>query len=261
MLRFREVSVSRPATPRAVAEQQYGKARGIAAATMVSKIIRNMRAHGHLLRCTGQLTNSLFNCLLFFLIEGHLAGASNSTAVRDDARRKYTLCLNQLYEFSQLWISASLVHRLFEALQASLFQPGGVRASALTSTTTTVAATMTTTTAATAAANFPYDQGHELFPGFRTSSDITQSYMRQLVETEFYHPEPLTAGGVQYQAQTLGAATSAAGDGGSSLNAWALPSPEDVWSGLDQPMFGGLPATLDVDAWLDFFQFGDSKAM
>ncbi|CAK7236363.1 hypothetical protein SBRCBS47491_009612 [Sporothrix bragantina] len=237
MLRFREVSVSRPATPRAVAEHQYGKARGIAAATMVSKIIRNMRAHGHLLRCTGQLTNSLFNCLLFFLIEGHLAGASNNTAVRDDARRKYTLCLNQLYEFSQLWISASLVHRLFEALQASLFQP-----SARTSTSTP-------------ATNSPYDQGHELFPGFRTSSDITQSYMRQLVETEFYQPEPLTANGIQTQTQA-GAATD-----GSSLNAWALPSPEDVWSGLDQPMFGGLPATLDVDTWLDFFQFGDSKTM
>ncbi|CAK7210310.1 hypothetical protein SEUCBS140593_000790 [Sporothrix eucalyptigena] len=220
MLRFREVSVSRPATPRAVAEHQYGKARGIAAATMVSKIIRNMRAHGHLLRCTGQLTNSLFNCLLFFLIEGHIAGASNNTAVRDDARRKYTLCLNQLYEFSQLWISASLVHRLFEALQASLFQPNP-RASASTSTIA------------------GYDQGHELFPGFRTSSDITQSYMRQLVETEFYHPEPLTAIGVQNQTQPTG----------ESLNAWALPSPDDVWSGLDQPMFGGLPATLDVDTW------------
>lgn len=222
MLRFREVSVSRPATPRAVAEHQYGKARGIAAATMVSKIIRNMRAHGHLLRCTGQLTNSLFNCLLFFLIEGHLASASNNMAVRDDARRKYTLCLNQLYEFSQLWISASLVHRLFEALQASLFQPG---------------TTKTMTPAAASSSSF-FESGHELFPGFHTSSDITQSYMRQLVETEFYHADALPSTEVMV-----------ANADSASLSAWTLPSPEDVWSGLDQPLFGGLPATLDVDTW------------
>lgn len=226
MLRFREVSVSRPTTPRAVAEHQYGKARGIAAATMVSKIIRNMRAHGHLLRCTGQLTNSLFNCLLFFLIEGHLSVANNS-AVRDDARRKYTLCLNQLYEFSQLWISASLVHRLFEALQASLFQPGG-------------GARGGGAAAASLSSDGGHQQGHELFPGFHTSSDITQSYMRQLVETEFFHAEALPG---TTQATTQETADSA------SLSAWALPSPEDMWSGLDQPLFGGLPATLDVDTW------------
>ncbi|KJR80511.1 uncharacterized protein SPSK_10615 [Sporothrix schenckii 1099-18] len=233
MLRFREVSVTHPQTPRAVAEHQYGKARGIAAATMVSKIIRNMRAYGHLLRCTGQLTSSLFNCLLFFLIEGHLAGASNNTAVRDDARRKYTLCLNQLYEFSQLWISASLVHRLFEALQASLLQP--VTAKATTATTNTA-----------------FDSGHELFPGFRTSSDITQSYMRQLVETEFYHADTLPNTEMVVGNATVDSA---------SLSAWTLPSPEGIWSGLDQPLFGGLPATLDVDTWLDFFQFGDGKTM
>lgn len=55
MLRFREKSVSKATSGRAVAERQYCQARGIAAATMVSKIVRNVRAHGQVLRCTGQL--------------------------------------------------------------------------------------------------------------------------------------------------------------------------------------------------------------
>lgn len=56
MLRFREKSVTRATTGRAAAERQYCQARAIAAATMVSKIMKNVKAHGQVLRCTGQLS-------------------------------------------------------------------------------------------------------------------------------------------------------------------------------------------------------------
>jgi hypothetical protein len=55
MLRFRERAVSRPAQGRAEAERLYCQARGIAAATVISKILRNVRAYNHVLRFTGQL--------------------------------------------------------------------------------------------------------------------------------------------------------------------------------------------------------------
>lgn len=55
MLRFRERAVSHPTEGRAEAERQYCQTRGIAAATMISKILRNARAHNHILRFTGQL--------------------------------------------------------------------------------------------------------------------------------------------------------------------------------------------------------------
>lgn len=55
MLRFREKSVMHPTSARMATERQYSQARGIAAATMISKIMRNTRAHGHLLKYTGQL--------------------------------------------------------------------------------------------------------------------------------------------------------------------------------------------------------------
>ncbi|KAK7416594.1 hypothetical protein QQX98_005065 [Neonectria punicea] len=156
MLRFREVSVSRPTNSRGIAERQYCRARGIAAATMISKIIRNMRAHGHVLRCTGQLTNSLFNCLIFFLIEGRSPNSKSE------------------------------------------------------------------------------HQWHELFSGYQTSSEHTQSYVRQLLETDFYYA------GSNLGAQNLDDLSS---------NAWMESSSEDPWSGLTQPLVGGLPDTLDVDAW------------
>lgn len=49
-----------------------------------------------------------------------LEGQTGNPEVVIEAQRKYTLCLNALYEFSRLWISASLVHRLFEALQTGI---------------------------------------------------------------------------------------------------------------------------------------------
>ncbi|OIW22563.1 hypothetical protein CONLIGDRAFT_697198 [Coniochaeta ligniaria NRRL 30616] len=141
MLRFREKSVSRPRTARVAAEREYSQARGIDAATMISKIIRNVRAHGQVLRCTGQLTTSIFNCLIFFLVEGQSLNAD----VRRDAQRKYSMCLNVLYDFSQIWVSASLIHRLFNKRSASLLA----------------------------------GQLHSPLPGQTTSSAITNSYMKQ----------------------------------------------------------------------------------
>ncbi len=228
MLRFREIAVSRGSSPRIVAERQYGMARGIAAATMVHKILRNMRAHSQAMRCTGLLTNTLFNSLLFFLVEGHLPGQ----AVRDDARHKYTLCLNQLYEFGQLWVSASLVHRLFEALQGSLLQgslfPGrSVELRGL------------------GPSRSP-GYGHPLFPGVPVSSDLTQADTRQLIETEFHYDEPMQPSSAPSSMAGLSAATSQADN--TSLSVW-LPSPENVWSGVEQTQLGGFPATLDVDTW------------
>jgi hypothetical protein len=47
-------------------------------------------------------------------------GESPDVETRNYAQQKYTLCLNALYDFSQLWLSASLIHRLFEALQPTM---------------------------------------------------------------------------------------------------------------------------------------------
>lgn len=55
----------------------------------------------------------MFLCQVFNLIEGE----SPHIDVVEDARQKYSFCLNFLYDFSQLWISASLIHRLFDTLQ------------------------------------------------------------------------------------------------------------------------------------------------
>jgi hypothetical protein len=70
-------------------------------------------------------THSLFNCLVYHMLEGQ---ATDPTVV-EDAQRKYTLCLNTLYDFGQLCVSASLIHRLFDALQTSrkLFSPRKAR--------------------------------------------------------------------------------------------------------------------------------------
>jgi hypothetical protein len=96
-------------------------------------------------------TNTLFNCLIYFLIEAQ----SLNNEVRRDAQTKYSLCLNMLYEFSQLWVSASLIHRLFESLQANMQFPQ-TRPSSLFS-----------------------DQWNAFLPGLRISSEISNSYMRQ----------------------------------------------------------------------------------
>jgi hypothetical protein len=66
------------------------------------------------------------------------------------------MCLHMLYEFSQLWVSASLVHRLFEALQAHMQLSRGV-----------------------VSPFFYADQWESPLPGLRVSSDITESYMKQ----------------------------------------------------------------------------------
>lgn len=105
-------------------------------------------------------TNTLFNCLIFFLIEGQSLNAD----VRRDAQQKYSLCLNALYDFSQLWISASLIHRLFETLQAHMHQPLPKQQHT---------------------SPFPGGGGgggaewQSPLPGLRVSSDITTAYMQQ----------------------------------------------------------------------------------
>lgn len=57
----------------------------------------------------------IFLCQIFHLIEGE----SPHPEIVEDARKKYSLCLNFLYDFSQLWVSASLIHRLFDTLQCT----------------------------------------------------------------------------------------------------------------------------------------------
>lgn len=54
-VRFREKSVSRPQGPMGFSERDYCQSRGIAAATMIYKILRNIKAHGHVARFTGLL--------------------------------------------------------------------------------------------------------------------------------------------------------------------------------------------------------------
>lgn len=46
-------------------------------------------------------------------------GQSSDGLVIEDARKKYTFGLHILHDFSQMWLGASLVHRLFEAIQLS----------------------------------------------------------------------------------------------------------------------------------------------
>ncbi len=108
---------------------------------------------------------SLYNCLIFFLIEGQ----SPREEVRRDAQTKYSQCLHILYEFSQLWISASLTHRLFETLQAhmQISQPvhSGGALSSSASTSSVLAAE-------------PFGTP---VPGLRVSSDITMSHFREYV--------------------------------------------------------------------------------
>lgn len=97
-------------------------------------------------------TISLFNCLIYFLIEGQ----SPSSEVRRDAQSKYSSCLHILYEFSQLWVSASLVHRLFETLQAHMQLPKSSSAS-----------------------NHLATHLQTPLPGLKLSSDITNIYFER----------------------------------------------------------------------------------
>jgi hypothetical protein len=108
-------------------------------------------------------TLSLFNCLVFFLIEGQ----STRAETRRDAQSKFSQCLHVLYDFSQLWVSASLVHRLFEALQVHMqLQPLPPQAQSRPSSFSSWASS-------------PMDRWHPLLPGLRLSSDITIPYMKE----------------------------------------------------------------------------------
>ncbi|UPK95757.1 hypothetical protein LCI18_006692 [Fusarium solani-melongenae] len=82
-------------------------------------------------------------------------GQSPNDEVRRDAQTKYSLCLHVLYEFSQLWVSASLIHRLFETLQANMQLPRSSGSSL-----------------------FDANHWQAPLPGLSLSSDITESYMR-----------------------------------------------------------------------------------
>ncbi|KAF5010125.1 hypothetical protein FDECE_3711 [Fusarium decemcellulare] len=228
MLRFRQGAVSRPTHGRAEAERLYCQARGIAAATVISKILRNVRAYNQVLRFTGQLTMSLFNCLIFFLIEGQ----SPNDQVRRDAQAKYSMCLHMLYEFSQLWVSASLVHRLFEALQANMQLSRGADSSF-----------------------FHPDQLQSPLPGLRISSDITTSYMRHLLATGFYYNGNSVAG------LSLGQSSTGPGTDFSSpsgLTQYFLDGTCQSSPGFSLPLEGGVPDSLDVDQWVNFFGLGGS---
>lgn len=77
--------------------------------------------------------------------------------MRRDAQQKYSLCLNTLYDFSQLWISASLIHRLFETLQANMYLAHKRE---------------------TSSSSFS-GEWQSLLPGLRISSDVTNPYMKQ----------------------------------------------------------------------------------
>ncbi|KAF2095552.1 hypothetical protein NA57DRAFT_44441, partial [Rhizodiscina lignyota] len=209
-IRFRERAVSRPTDARARAERQYCQSRGIAAASMIFKILRNVRAHGHIYRCTGLLTQSVFNCLIFFLIEGQ----SLNEEVRKDARNKYSLCLNVLYEFSQLWVSASLIHRLFESLQGSM--------------------------------QFRKERPHSIYfdqwlppvPGLHVSSDITNQKMRELLATEFYYaPSSTDVTGFEQSSNSIST--------GFTPN-FSFPM-DDTSPHYSQ----GFPENLDVEQWYD----------
>ncbi|OAL17361.1 hypothetical protein AYO22_11728 [Fonsecaea multimorphosa] len=115
-IRYRIGSLSDANCPKA----RYSRTRGFLAATMITKVVRNLKSHDQIMKCPGFLysTHSLFLCQIFHMMEAQ----EHNPVVTEDAQRKYTLCLNTLYDFSQLWISASLIHRLFEALQSQLFK-------------------------------------------------------------------------------------------------------------------------------------------
>ncbi|KIW13021.1 hypothetical protein PV08_08208 [Exophiala spinifera] len=97
-------------------DQYWSQARGLAAASMVIKTIRNLKAHGQIGQCHGFMINSLLYCLIYCKIEAE----SPRSEVRAYARQKYSICLNALYDFGQLWVSASYLHTVFEALQPAM---------------------------------------------------------------------------------------------------------------------------------------------
>ncbi|KAH6670253.1 fungal-specific transcription factor domain-containing protein [Plectosphaerella plurivora] len=234
MLRFREKAVARPTRGRAEAERLYCQARGIAAATLISKILRNARAHNHILRFTGQLTLSLFNCLVFFLIEGQ----STRAETRRDAQSKFSQCLHVLYDFSQLWVSASLVHRLFEALQVHMqlqpLPPQAARSSSFSSW-----------------ASSPMDRWHPLLPGLQLSSDVTIPYMKDLLETDFYYEDSSATASSNMVPSTGSVNTGYSSPAGVNdpflMDDMSRPSPS-----LVVPLGAGMPDTLDVAQWYVF---------
>ncbi|KAH7072088.1 fungal-specific transcription factor domain-containing protein [Paraphoma chrysanthemicola] len=212
-VRFREKSVSRPTDPRGVAEREFCQARGIAAATMISKILRNARAHGHILKFTGLLTNSIFNCLIYFLIEGQ----SLNSDIRRDAQHKYSQCLNVLYEFSQLWVGASLIHRLFDGIQATVQLPCNRSGTLLAG------------------------KWDSPLPGLRISSDISNSYFRQLIQDDFNYYSSSIAG------TSCGNSSSSADRYTPQTNHWMDDTSPTLGTGAD------LPDSLDISEWCEFF--------
>ncbi|KAL2209404.1 hypothetical protein CC79DRAFT_1367587 [Sarocladium strictum] len=220
MLRFRDDSVARPSRGRAEAKRLFAQSRGIAAATMISKILRNARAHNHILRFTGQLTMTLYNCLVYFLIEGQ----SPIEDVQRDAQRKYSMCLHILYEFSQLWVSAALTHRLFETLQARMQFPGSSRSSP----------------------HAPPPLWRPV-PGIAISSDISTAYFKALINEDFHSDNSITAIGTSDDTMQRDSLISM------GLNMPMLNDMSEPFQGYDLPSGGGLPRSLDAEEWADLF--------
>lgn len=86
-----------------------------------------------------------------------IEGQSPNVAAREDAQAKYSLCLNVLYDFSHIFVSASLIHKLFEGLQAGMHGTRRLRGRSF----------------------FGHDRPS--IDGLRVSSDITNEIMKELV--------------------------------------------------------------------------------
>jgi len=110
-------------------------------------------------------TISLYNCLIFFLIEGQ----SPREEVCRDAQSKYSQCLHILYEFSQQYISASLTHRLFETLQAHMQISRPVHSGGASSSSASTSSVL------------PAEPFGTPLPSVRVSSDVTMSHFREYV--------------------------------------------------------------------------------
>ncbi|KAH8810614.1 fungal-specific transcription factor domain-containing protein [Xylogone sp. PMI_703] len=224
--RHREKSVSKAVGAEELIRKHWSQAQGIAAATMISKIVRNLKAHGQIMKCTGLLTHSLFNCLIFCLIEGQ----SPHAEVRNYAQQKYSLCLNTLYDFSQLWLSASLIHRLFEALQANMNR------------VTTIAGSKSTRFYA------------EYLPNTHVSSEIGNGTMKRLLRSH-------TPFETSYETSDPGSASMSVSSHPASVLSTSNPSTSQFLN-LDTlpPEFfednAEFPVTLNPQNWYDFFDLG-----
>jgi hypothetical protein len=52
-IRYRDLSVSSATTPLTIARKVYSQARGVAAATLLFKTVRNIKAHNQIMKCAG----------------------------------------------------------------------------------------------------------------------------------------------------------------------------------------------------------------